>query len=62
MVARLGFGERRAVTLLLCLGIFRLQRKSALTSMVETLRALPFFDLSITHNFSSACNSKFNTN
>ena len=40
MVARLNFGERRAVTLLLCLGIFRLQGKSA--SMFETLRALPF--------------------
>src|SRR5215469_1277806 len=42
IVARLGFGERRAVTLLLCLGIFRLQGKSALASMFETLRALPF--------------------
>jgi hypothetical protein len=27
-----GFGERRAVTLLLCLGIFRLQDKSAFMS------------------------------
>ena len=35
IVARLGFGGRRAVTLLLCLGIFRLQGKSALTSMFE---------------------------
>src|SRR6516165_1545428 len=44
-VARLrGFGERRAVTLLLCLGIFRLQNKSALTSMFGTLTALPYLD------------------
>jgi hypothetical protein len=43
-VARLrGFGERRAVTLLLCLGIFRLQDKSALTSMFETPQGTPIF-------------------
>src|SRR6201993_5561884 len=36
-----GFGERRAVTLLMCLGIFRLQGKSAFTS--TGLRHVPHF-------------------
>src|SRR6516164_5516921 len=37
------FGERRAVTLLLCLGIFRLQGKSAFASTGLRHSRLPIF-------------------
>ena len=38
-----GFGERRAVTLLLCLGIFRLQGKSVFASTGLRHSRLPIF-------------------